>query len=127
MKREIEFRAMSIHSNEWVYGNFIHSKRFEGCLNEYRIHEKESGIESDIIPETVGEYSGMKDRDGNKIYEGDIFKLGIEKDAFEVRFVHGCFMAYRNEKQIGLIGELKMMFIKVIGNIHQNPELLCGQ
>ena len=48
----------------------------------------------------------------------------MEKLLLEVRFEHGCFMAFIKEKQIGLIGELQICFIDVVGNIYQNPELL---
>ena len=45
MNREIKFRAKD-YSNNWVYGNLIHSKRFAGWANEWRIHEPETGIEN---------------------------------------------------------------------------------
>ena len=67
--RTIKFRAKAM-TGEWVYGNFIYSKRFEGCFNEFRIHEQETGIEHDVFPETVGQFTGRFDKYGNEIYEG---------------------------------------------------------
>ena len=72
----------------------------------------------------IMQFFNIKDKSGKEIYEGDLFKLGAEKQVFEVKFEHGCFMAFRNGKQFGLIGELQICFIDVIGNIYENPELL---
>ena len=78
----------------------------------------------DIDPETVGQYTGIDDREGEKIFEGDIFKIGAENNIYTVRFDYGCFLAYEDDVQVGILAELSTMFIKKIGNIHDNKELL---
>ena len=60
------------------------------------------------------------------IFEGDIFKIGAEKETFEAVYESGCFLAYCNGKQYGLLGELMMCFVQIIGNIHDNPELITN-
>lgn len=128
--REIKFRGKSVHSGAWVYGNFIHSKRFSGCGNEFRIHEQESGLESDVIPETVGQFTGLYDQGKNDVYEGDIVQDYVMGNNFEV-----VFTDYGN---FGLKSKIKVLrdhhyevidpsyaettLIKV-GNIHDNPDL----
>ncbi|KAF0198856.1 MAG: hypothetical protein FD170_3976 [Bacteroidetes bacterium] len=73
------------------------------------------------------QYSCINDKKKQDIYEGDLFKLGSEKQVLEVRFEHGCFMAFHKGKSVGLIGELQVCFIDVIGNIYENPELLQAE
>ena len=118
MKREIKFRVKANHATmpgsyesetEWYY---------------FGVFDGNGGLPYFVDYETVGQYTGLKDRNSKEIYEGDFFKLGVEKEIYEVRFEHGCFMAYYKGRQYGLIGELQVCFIKVIGNIHENPELL---
>lgn len=68
--------------------------------------------------------AGLRDRNGKNIYEGDIFKVADKKNIFEVRFGAGCFLAYENNKQFGIVAEIMPIFLEVIGNIYENPELL---
>ena len=67
----IKFRAKEI-KGEWVYGNFIHDKRFKGMSNEFRIHDQDTGMESDVLGDSVMMYLGQNDKNGVEIYKGDI-------------------------------------------------------
>lgn len=135
--REIKFRAKSTHSNDWVYGNFIHSKRFNGCSNEFRIHEQETGIESDVLFETLGQFIGIKDKNARDIYDGDIFTVDgrypkiIKFIEDRCSFGHANLYDLHNEFAVDIwnVPSSKWYYdyqsvIEVIGNIYDNQELL---
>ena len=120
--RTIKFRGKSILTDEWFYGDLVHSadnKRF-GIL----VNDKGSYDECEVAPETVGQFTGLYDCDGKEIYEGDI--LDFNGLTVEVRFVRGVFAFLANGNlDEELCGDCRTdLFAKVIGNIHDNPELL---
>ena len=134
--REILFRGKTI-CNKWVYGNLIkidkgylihHSLDFATKVipnAKYAFALFENEI-SAVSEKTIGQYTGLKDKNGKMIFEGDLFKIGAEKETFEVVYESGCFLAYWNGEQCGLLGELMMCFVQIIGNIHDNPELITN-
>lgn len=75
MDREVLFRGKSVETNEWVYGSYILEKYSNTpyiCYFEYGTFINIKQVE--VIPETVGELTGMADKNGTKIFEGDIVK-----------------------------------------------------
>lgn len=118
--REIKFRGKCIHSGEWVYGNYIHSKRFVGCGNEHRIHDQDTGVHSDVIPETVGQFTGLKDDHDEEVFEHDIVadRWG---DIATICYENGQFRLKYSEYNVE---SFDFEHLVVIGNIHDNLELL---
>ena len=128
MKREILFRGARVCDGHFVNGSLVEVNG-ECDSNESVPHIVISyGPDTfdwfEVEPETVGQYTGIDDREGEKIFEGDIFKIGAENNIYTVRFDYGCFLAYEDDVQVGILAELSTMFIKKIGNIYDNKELL---
>lgn len=127
--REILFRAKRLNNGEWVYGSYV---------NQYGAHEiyLPDGVASEhgfsrchVIPEAVCQYTGLTDKNGRKIFEGDIVNFyngDGEYSPYEVRWRNSGFSVLMNGKP-NLFDELDDFFserCEVIGNIYDNPELL---
>ena len=120
--REILFRGKRIDNGEWVEGDsLIHSmfKKGDVCVGVVEGMEIYS-----VITETIGQYTGLTDKNGNKIFEGDILKGmgGLHRVYFDISLA--CFEWAKingnwHESFSGFADEYE-----VIGNIHDNPELL---
>ena len=140
MNREIEFRGKlppikGIFSKNWVYGNLLLWK--DGTAEICTETNSVSMDKFTVIPETVGQYTGLKDKNGVKIFEGDIVTLSGNKVPAEIIFKGGCFCfswsnAKVNERVINLIIPMQdtpdgaANIFTVIGNVHDNRELLEG-
>lgn len=126
--REIKFRAKTIDTGEWLYGN-LQVPRKEGA--GYYMWDA-SMWQRQVDPETIGEFTSLKDRNGNDIYEGDIisFDYGdgepVSEDLIEVRFVRGVFAFLWNgdlDDECSVSSPTHEWAI-VKGNIHDNPDML---
>ena len=126
--REIEFRGLRKDGKGWAYGVPFHiyeeGKCFMINLCQGSTMEQEDayfqGLE--VVPSTVGQYTGMKDNKGTKIFEGDRFHLGDPKITYTVVFLHSAFYGQqaRNRSLVGLFHLDER--IMLIGNIHEGGE-----
>ena len=123
--REILFRGKQTNNKKWVVDNsvlfFKNATKIYGALNEWR--------EVEVIPETVGQYTGLTDKNGTKIFEGDIVNYNgtNHKVVFETRGESAYFgIEISNIETWRFCLEVPAKLMNVIGNIHDNPELLRG-
>lgn len=133
-KREIKFRG-KIKQENWVYGVPVKSRTNCGkwYIELVKTIEYETDldystfVESKVIDEnTLGQYTGLKDKKGKEIYEGDIIKSNHNIDFYKVYYDENRFII--EDKWGNLIRPTQTAInhfeCEVIGNIYDNPELL---
>ena len=122
MNREIKFRGKRLDNGEWVYGNLQQQavNNEEWYITSITSPFNEFLNESHIInPKTVGQYTGLKDKNSKEIYEGDIFHLGDPNITYTVVYFDTAFRGKQNgsSSYVGL-DDWKGC-IEVIGNIYE--------
>ena len=141
--RNIEFRGKKIDTGKWVYGFYLEQDAYNlGSKNTKRdlLGESMSLIVEDsrrpsatpVNRETIGQYTGLKDKNGKEIFEGDIIKFDYRhEENFEIVFEDSAFWTrskYNEHVSLHEVIEIckrpNNWRIEVIGNIYDNPELL---
>lgn len=126
--RTIKFRGKSILTDEWFYGDLVHSA--DEKRTAILVNDKDSYDECEVVPETVGQFTGLCDKNVKEIYEGDILYWNDNNRLCVVTFESGMFYASVKECNEGFFGGFPLHAItedgkcKIVGNIYDNQELL---
>lgn len=117
--REILFRGKDDISGEWITGFLVDEKHIGNFVEA-----------NPIIPETVGQYTGLKDKNDKKIFEGDIVRTYRNEDTFDLMMA----VWYEDSASFVLASQYGFyccesltnshIYLEIIGNIHDNLELL---
>ena len=135
--REFLFGGKRIDNGEWAFGSYCLAEKLDRNGNEHCIIEyAANGGSYRVDPSTIGQYTGSTDKNGKKIFEGDIVVCRKEicgnwiDCCVEIGFVemkHGAFGLHRKQGYYRPFKDwLEDYEYEVIGNIHDNPELLNG-
>lgn len=138
--RNILFRGKRLDNGEWVYGYFV---KYQPCASEDKfvcgiVPTYASALYLiEVDPETVGEYTGLEDKNGTKIFEGDIVYVTPSENQTEIYLSGYCQVCYEDKFACFVLVSNKdshataVTFsafadsdIEVVGNIYGNPELL---
>ena len=127
--RIIKFRGKSIYGEDWMYGSLVKLEKDRYSvippLNDIEVGKSIGMYE--VHPETVCQFTGLLDKNGKEIYEGDIIKgfdITIEVWYSEDR---ACFIAEMKEPQndvVDILGGYDTQRMEIIGNIYDNPDLI---
>ena len=128
--REILFRGKPkrLKAYEWVHGQLLHHRK-----DISKIYSDEIDYPVGVIPETVGQYTGLTDKNGKRIFEGDVCQIKNHRLIGDLPFViewedfayNGW--TWRDLDEVGAVDSFTngaARHCEVIGNIHDNPELV---
>lgn len=134
--REILFRGKRLDNGEWVKGGIYIDDPQAGIMTTDTTPFNVAIID-EVDPATVGQYTGLTDKHGVRVFEGDrisakyplsqgyYFGTSAQPAAFEIKYGDGCLAAHNDQDQRFFLWELKD--VELIDGVHDNPEMMDGK
>lgn len=143
--RTIKFRGKASHNGEWLYGDLINIHGEYHILGEDDMCEDGHHVTQDsdrptwVEPNTIGQFTSLRDKNGEEIYEGDVVKFANPKygdELFRIGYEDSHIGAFclceageeDTSRFVAIFGrfDYEPFYCEVIGNIHDNPDLMKG-
>ena len=138
MDREVIFRGKRLDNGQWLYGDLMFDNH-QGC---YIYPNDCTGLytENEVDSHTVGQFTGLRDKRGRKIYEGDVVEVYDFTSVYAskyrgiVKMCCGSWCVEYEDSILDMVAHPRLFFddfadrkTEVIGNIYDNPELLDNE
>ena len=123
--RTIKFRGKRLDGQGWVYGDLLHDRGLGGDVISDVVWIRTANNQSyQVLPESVGQWTGLVDRHGKEIYEGDVLRAisNVKEDIGAVEYDVSEAQWFGAKDFLGYA--VAYSGAEIIGNIHDNPELM---
>ena len=129
--REVIFRGKRADNGEWIEGDLLQTRYHSGHIEYQIMPQTPVSSAYPVLSETVGQYTGLTDKNGKRIFEGDIVHCVSKLDSADMVVIFECgqfrmVLAEKYHEYQTNVGyyDINCFAKEVIGNIHDNPELM---